>query len=187
MKKKCWNCGKETCNSDFFCKYCGKIQETEIENEFELFGIKESVIISLEKLEESYLGLQAKFHPDKFINLSEKEIDISTIYSSKINEIYSKLKSNVSRISLMLKNLGYENLNENNSFDDPDTLNEIMEINEEYMFSHDLAKKREIKEKIIEMIKKILLDIQEMFENKEFDKISKNNIKLSYLEKIIKK
>ena len=37
------------------------------------------------------------------------------------------------------------------------------------------------------MIKKTLTEIEKYFKNNEYEKISKNNIKLSYLEKIIEK
>lgn len=185
MKHKCWNCGKETSKQEFFCSHCGKIQEGIKVNEFELFGMKESILISIDKLEESYLRLQSKFHPDKFINLSEKEREISTIYSSKVNEIYEMLKNNVSRINLILKLSGYNNYDESKSFDDPETLNEIMEIQEEFMFTNNLEKKRKIKDKINKIKKKILTDMEELFGKREYKEISKNNVKLSYLEKIL--
>lgn len=187
MKNKCWSCSKESSKPEFFCIHCGKIQEGVEVNEFELFGMKESILISIDKLEESYLRLQSKFHPDKYINLSEKEREISTIYSSKVNEIYEKLRNNVSRINLILKLSDFEDYDEGKSFDDPETLNEIMEIQEEFMFTDNLEIKQKIKDKVNKMIKETITDIEKYFENNEYEKISKNNIKLSYLEKILEK
>jgi hypothetical protein len=62
-----------------------------------------------------------------------------------------------------------------------------MEIQEEFMFTDNLKIKQKIKDKVNKMIKETLTDIEKYFENNEYEKISKNNIKLSYLEKIIEK
>ena len=40
-------------------------------NYFELFSLKQDLDPDLEELELKYFQLQAKFHPDKFINSSE--------------------------------------------------------------------------------------------------------------------
>ncbi|GIR93466.1 MAG: hypothetical protein CM15mP93_16530 [Thiotrichaceae bacterium] len=42
-------------------------------NYFELFSLKQDLDPDLEELELKYFQLQAKFHPDKFINSSDSE------------------------------------------------------------------------------------------------------------------
>ena len=59
---------------------------------FELFGLNIEVSIELEELNERYLALQSKFHPDKFINSSNMEKSHATTNSTYINDAYNTLK-----------------------------------------------------------------------------------------------
>ena len=184
MGKNCWNCKAEVSPKDFFCKFCKKIQENVEINEFEIFSMEKKVLINLDLLEKKYLELQMTFHPNKFIGLSKKEIEISNMYSSKINEAYNSLKNYVDRINLIIKNSGVSVINYHESYKNSDLLEDIMEIQEEFLFE-EVNQKKKIKKKIKNLIDEILIDTEELYKKRDYNQMLKNSIKLSYLSKIL--
>ena len=142
------------------------------------------VLINLDLLEKKHLELQMTFHPNKFISLSKKEIEISNKYSSKINEAYNTLKNNVNRINLILMKSGVSIINHNETYKNSELLEDIMEIQEEFMFAEIDNKK--IKERIKKLIDEILLDTEELYKKGDYNQMLNNSIRLSYLSKILK-
>ena len=145
--------------------------------------IKE-VLINLDLLEKKYLELQMTFHPNKFISLSKKEIEISNKYSSKINEAYNTLKNNVNRINLILMKSGVSIINHDETYKNSELLEDIMEIQEEFMFA-EIDNKKKIKERIKKLIDEILLDTEELYKKGDYNQMLNNSIRLSYLSKIL--
>ena len=184
MGKKCWNCKAEVLPKDFFCKSCKKIQENVEIDEFEIFSMDKRVLINLDLLEKKHLELQMTFHPNKFISLSKKEIEISNKYSSKINEAYNTLKNNVNRINLILMKSGVSIINHNETYKNSELLEDIMEIQEEFMFA-EIDNKKKIKERIKKLIDEILLDTEELYKKGDYNQMLNNSIRLSYLSKIL--
>ena len=184
MGKKCWNCKAEVLPKDFFCKSCKKIQENVEIDEFEIFSMDKRVFINLDLLEKKHLELQMTFHPNKFISLSKKEIEISNKYSSKINEAYNTLKNNVNRINLILMKSGVSIINHNETYKNSELLEDIMEIQEEFMFA-EIDNKKKIKERIKKLIDEILLDTEELYKKGDYNQMLNNSIRLSYLSKIL--
>jgi len=182
----CWNCNKSVSSSDAICNNCGKIQPPNSKDDFKLMGMDRNFNLDLDKLETSYLNLQQLFHPDKFSNLSEREKKYSTIFSSMINEAYQNLKNPVSRASLLLELEGVDRSLEENSFNDPEILEEIMEIQNKFLDSDDLESKKIVLKDINNSLLETTRDISKSFEEKKYDIAQKLNIKLSYLEKIKK-
>ncbi len=153
---------------------------------FELFGLKKSIKIDTDFLEERLLELQSNFHPDKFINGSEKEKNISHNLSSKINESYNLLLDNVSRINLILKSSGYKINKESKSFEDKSVLIEIMDLQSQCLLIDTAEQKNKMINKINEIIDKTIEEILKKFNLKQYVDVYKLNIKLSYLEKMKK-
>ena len=184
MGKKCWNCKAEVLPKDFFCKLCNKIQENVEIDEFEIFSMDKRVLINLDLLEKKHLELQMTFHPNKFISLSKREIEISNKYSSKINEAYNTLKNYVNRINLILMKSGVSIINHNETYKNSELLEDIMEIQEELMFA-EFDNKKKIKERIKKLIDEILLDTEELYKKGDYNQMLNNSIRLSYLSKIL--
>ncbi|ETO01395.1 Co-chaperone protein HscB [Reticulomyxa filosa] len=86
-----------------YCEKCGKILPINTSNYFDIFAIAESFEVDLPGLEKRLYALQALNHPDKFIQASIKEKDISTHNSSIINQGYKVLKNVHRRAEYMLK------------------------------------------------------------------------------------
>ena len=184
MEKKCWNCKAEVLPKDFFCKFCKKIQDDVEINEFEIFSMDKKVLIDLDLLEKKYLELQMIFHPNKFISLSKREMEISNKYSSIINEAYNTLKSHVNRINLILMKSGVSITNHDETYKNSELLEDIMEIQEEFMLA-EVDKKKKIKEKTKKLIDEILLDTEELYKKGNYKQMLNNSVRLSYLSKIL--
>ena len=123
------------------------------------------------------------FHPNKFISLSKREIEISNKYSSKINEAYNTLKNHVNRINLILMKSGVSIINHDETYKNSELLEDIMEIQEEFMFAE--VDKKKIKERIKKLIDEILLDTEELYKKGDYNQMLNNSIRLSYLSKIL--
>ena len=173
-----------------FCKKhklnISSIKELTEIDPFELFDIEKGIKIDNELLEEKLLGLQSKFHPDRFINSSEDEKSFSHNLSSKINESYNILLDNVSRINLMLKNHGYKISEDSKSFEDKSVLIEIMDLQSECLLLDTVEQKNKMIKKINEIIDHTIEEILKKFNLKQYVDVYKLNIKLSYLEKMRK-
>ena len=180
----CWNCQNIIPPNIFLCQKCNKIQPPKQVNEFRLLGISEEFDLDLEELEDAYLKLQQLFHPDKYSQLSEKEIKYSTLLSSMINEAYQKLNSSISRASVLLQLNGINSHPEDSSFNDSQVLEEIMEIQNEFLEAEDSEQKKISIKKLNSRISETIDDLSRSFKKKDYEIAKKLNIKLSYLEKI---
>ena len=180
----CWNCQNIIPPNIFLCQKCNKIQPPKQVNEFRLLGISEKFDLDLEELEDAYIKLQQIYHPDKYSQLSEKEIKYSTLLSSMINEAYQKLNSSISRASVLLQLKGINSHSEDSSFNDSQVLEEIMEIQNEFLEAEDTEQKKISIQKLNSRITKTINDLSRSFKKKEYEIAKKLNIKLSYFEKI---
>ena len=184
VKSICWNCESTLPQNIFLCPKCNKIQPPKQLDEFKLLGISEKFDLDLEELENAYLKLQQLFHPDKFSQLSDKEIKYSTLLSSMINEAYQKLNNSTSRATTLLKLNGFNSHLEEGSFNDTEVLEEIMEIQNEFLEAENYQKKQSSIEKLNLRISETTNELSRSFKNKNYEIANKLNIKLSYLEKI---
>ena len=150
----------------FLCQKCNKIQPPKQVNEFKLLGISEKFDLDLEELEDAYLKLQQLFHPDKYSQLSEKEIKYSTLLSSMINEAYQKLNSSISRATVLLQLNGINSHPEDSSFNDSQVLEEIMEIQNEFLEAEDSEQKRYQFKNLTQELQKQLMIYQYHLKNK---------------------
>ncbi len=180
----CWNCQNVIPANSFLCKKCNKIQPPKQVDEFKLLGISEKFDLDLEELENAYLKLQRLFHPDKYSQLSDKEIKYSTLLSSMINDAYQKLNNSISRASILLKLNGFNSHSEDQSFNDPEVLEEIMDIQNNFLEAENFEKKKSSIQKLNLKISETINNLSISFDKKEYKVAERLNIKLSYLEKI---
>ncbi len=73
------------------------------QNHFELFGLPPRFDLDLACLEQSYRSLQARVHPDRFVQASDAERRRSMQASMHANEAYSTLKHPLARACYLLK------------------------------------------------------------------------------------
>ena len=141
-------------------------------------------LIDLNVLEDKYLELQSKLHPDKFVNSSQNEKDFSNEHSSRINESYKLLKNNVSRANIILKSNGYDLEKESKTFGDEKMLEDIMDLQSKCMLAENEISKKKIRNEIKEVIDETINELNLLFKKKSWKEAYNLNVKLSYLEKM---
>lgn len=72
------------------------------QSHFALFGLDERFDVDEPALEEAYILLQKRFHPDRYASLPDHERRAATQWSMRINEGYQTLKDQLSRAIYML-------------------------------------------------------------------------------------
>lgn len=97
---------------------------------FALFGLPKKLWIEMAALEQKFLQLSWRLHPDNFVNASETERELSLKRSSELNDAYRTLQEPVARVEYLL---GLENMRkegEHKQQAPPELLEEVFELNE---------------------------------------------------------
>jgi molecular chaperone HscB len=126
----CWNC-HERAKGTHFCPSCGKLQQLPGNADyFALFERPRKLWIDMNSLEQKFLQLSWKLHPDNFVNATETERELSLKRSSELNDAYRTLRDPVARVEYLL---GIENMRkegEHKQQAPPELLEEVFELNE---------------------------------------------------------
>jgi molecular chaperone HscB len=97
---------------------------------FAIFGLPRKLWIEMNALEQKFLQLSWKLHPDNFVNATEPERELSLKRSSELNDAYRTLRDPVARVEYLL---GLENMRkegEHKQQAPPELLEEVFELNE---------------------------------------------------------
>ena len=97
---------------------------------FELFGLPRRLWIEMGALEQKFLQLSWKLHPDNFVNASEHERALSLRRSSELNDAYRTLCDPVGRVEYLLGIEGARKEGEHKQQAPPELLEEVFELNE---------------------------------------------------------
>ena len=97
---------------------------------FSLFGLPRKLWIEMSTLEKKFLELSWKLHPDKFVNASAQEQELSLKSSSELNDAYRALRDPVARVEYLLELEGMRKEGEHKQQAPPELLEEVFELNE---------------------------------------------------------
>ena len=97
---------------------------------FALFGMPRKLWIEMSALEQKFLQLSWKLHPDNFVNASEEEREASLKRSSELNDAYRTLRDPVARVEYLLAIEGERQEGEKKQQAPPELLEEAFELNE---------------------------------------------------------
>jgi len=126
----CWNCHERTLGIHF-CQSCGKLQQLPGSADyFALFEMPRKLWIRMDSLEQKFLQLSWKLHPDNFVSATELERELSLKRSSELNDAYRTLRDPIARVEYLL---GIENMRkegEHKQQAPPELLEEVFELNE---------------------------------------------------------
>jgi len=126
----CWNCHERTVGTHF-CSSCGKVlQVPEHSDYFAMFEIPRKLWIEMGALEQKFLQLSWKLHPDNFVNATAEEREISLKRSSELNDGYRTLRDPVARVEYLLAIEGARKEGRNKQQAPPELLEEVFELNE---------------------------------------------------------
>lgn len=126
----CWNCHERTLGTHF-CSSCGKLlQLPQAVDYFALFEMPRKLWIEMNGLEQKFLQLSWKLHPDNFVNATETERELSLKRSSELNDAYRTLRDPVGRVEYLLGIEGARKEGEHKQQAPPELLEEVFELNE---------------------------------------------------------
>ncbi len=126
----CWNCHERALGTHF-CPSCGKLlQLPQAVDYFALFEMPRNLWIEMSGLEQKFLQLSWKLHPDNFVNASEQEREFSLKRSSELNDAYRTLRDPVARVEYLLGIEGTRKEGEHKQQAPPELLEEVFELNE---------------------------------------------------------
>jgi molecular chaperone HscB len=97
---------------------------------FAIFSLPRKLWIEMHLLEQKFLQLSWKLHPDNFVNASEAERESSLKESSRLNDAYRTLKEPVARVEYLLAIEGARKEGEQKQQAPPELLEEVFELNE---------------------------------------------------------
>src|ERR1700676_1384316 len=97
---------------------------------FLLFGLPRKLWVEMSALEKKFLELSWKLHPDKFVNASPAEQELSLRASSELNDAYRVLCDPVARAEYLLELEGMRKEGEQKQQAPPELLEEVFELNE---------------------------------------------------------
>jgi len=97
---------------------------------FELFEVPRKLWIEMSAFEKKFLELSWKLHPDKFVNASAEEQELSLRRSSELNDAYRVLRDPVARVEYLLEIEGMRKEGEHKQQAPPELLEEVFELNE---------------------------------------------------------
>src|SRR3984893_3172404 len=126
----CWSCHERTLGTHF-CSRCGKLlQLPRAVDYFALFEMPRKLWIEMKGLEQKFLQLSWKLHPDNFVNATETERDLSLKHSSELNDAYRTLRDPVGRVEYLLGIEGARREGEHKQQAPPELREEGFELNE---------------------------------------------------------
>src|SRR3989440_10290437 len=126
----CWNCHERT-SGTHFCASCGKLlQRPQAVDYFALFEMSRKLWIEMDGLEQKFLQLSWKLHPDNFVNATERERELALKRSAELNDAYRTLRDPVGRVEYLLEIEGARKEGEHKQQAPPELLEEVFELNE---------------------------------------------------------
>ncbi len=126
----CWNCHERTIGTHF-CSGCGKVLQLPQQTDyFAMFEVPRRLWLEMGELEQKFLQLSWKLHPDNFVNATPEEREISLKRSSELNDAYRTLRDPISRVEYLLAIEGMRKEGENKQKAPPELLEEVFELNE---------------------------------------------------------
>ncbi len=97
---------------------------------FAVFGLPRKLWLEMSLLEQKFLQLSWKLHPDNFVNASDAERELSLQRSSELNDAYRVLRDPVARVEYLLELEGERKEGEKKQQAPPELLEEVFELNE---------------------------------------------------------
>jgi len=97
---------------------------------FAIFGLPRKLWIEMSALEQKFLQLSWKLHPDNFVNAPEPERELSLKRSSELNDAYRTLRDPVARVEYLLEIEDARKEGQHKQQAPPELLEEVFELNE---------------------------------------------------------
>uniref|UniRef100_A0A1B6D1F7 J domain-containing protein n=1 Tax=Clastoptera arizonana TaxID=38151 RepID=A0A1B6D1F7_9HEMI len=188
LTKNCWKCGEELKHILVFCDKCNSFQKMNtVINYFEIFGIENyNYDINRLELSQRYRKIQSILHPDRFMNKTKEEIQMSEDYSALVNKAYFILLDPLER-GLYMLHLNGEQISEDSGHMDNHFLMKIMDINEEIENETDPNKLLNLYETNKTVLDKLSKEVNDAFEKCDITAAKEKLTKMKYYSSIQEK
>ena len=151
-------------------------------NYFKLLLIEPSFLIDRQLLENNYLELRKKYHPDMAKSASEKKIFLSTSFD--LNNAYEILTDDFTRASYILS-LSKIDINQYHSEKLKEMIRNVFEESEMLeMISEKKKLDKFLEEKKLKK-RKLLLEMKDSFLKRDLDDFALQTIHLKYVNRLI--
>lgn len=181
----CWHCLHSQVH-DNYCEACQTYQDAESESFFTLLSLPVGYSLDKALLEQQYLKLQQRFHPDKFTRRSREDQLKSLSYSTLINEAYATLTSPVKRAEYLLHLQGiWMDGDELAIKPDQAMLLQMMEWREELHDAKDVKQVQSIISTLKQLEKETEVLLAQSFESKDWSKAGQQTLLLQYINKTL--
>ena len=155
---------------------------------FALFGLPEDYDIEPSELAASFRGLQAKYHPDRFVNSDEQQRRVAVQTTGLINEANETLKSSRLRARYMLILRGIDFDDEIDTTSDGLFLMHQMEMREaleDVVNANDpLARVDDIAQDVEVQMDALKGDFVDNFEAGNYSEAKENVLKMKFFERL---
>ena len=155
-------------------------------NYFKLFSLPTDFLIDQSNLANSYRELQKRYHPDKFVMLSDSERLTAMQKSTEINDAYQTLKNSCLRAQYLLLLAGVDIALEQRTLQDTDFLMQQMVWREkiESFTEDDEDEIEHLSENIQQQVDDLESDIQKQLDVQEFEATANSVRKLKFMLKL---
>jgi molecular chaperone HscB len=157
-------------------------------NYFDIIGIEPKYEIDKVEVENKYIELQKKYHPDNYVPCEEEDNDDAILYNAlKINTAYNILMDDLKRAIYLLKTHNFDIENDANKIMiDNNILKDIFMEREYIEYLDDDQLLKTALDETIEKIKNIILQLSQAFSNNEYLKALQLTVQFKYLD-VLKK
>lgn len=143
---------------------------------FAILGFEKTYSLNLEVLEKRYFEEQKKTHPDRFI-LSTADAKAQALQkSTALNQAYLFLKDPLKRAAFLIEAYGFEPLTH-----DLESLSQAM------LWSERIDAGENIKPELSQEKERFFRDLEESFEEKDYEKARKALYRLTYVQKALER
>ncbi|HMD44007.1 MAG TPA: Fe-S protein assembly co-chaperone HscB [Candidatus Acidoferrum sp.] len=126
----CWSCHERTLGTHF-CSSCGKMLQLPQQSDyFAMFEMPRKLWLEMGGLEQKFLQLSWRLHPDNFVNATTEEREISLKRSSELNDAYRTLRDPIARVEYLLSIEGMRKEGTTKQQAPANLLEEVFELNE---------------------------------------------------------
>ena len=126
----CWSCHERTLGTHF-CSSCGKMLQLPQQSDyFAMFEMPRKLWLEMSGLQQKFLQLSWKLHPDNFVNATNEEREISLKRSSELNDAYRTLRDPIARVEYLLSIEGARKEGTTKQQAPANLLEEVFELNE---------------------------------------------------------
>ena len=158
---------------------------TEEEDPFSLFGIPRSFAVDERVLEERYLRLQSRYHPDLFVNADDETRTKAQLNSCTLNDAFENLKDPVKRSACLLKLANHPSAAlEEATIADAELLEEALELRQALSEANNGEQLDTIIKNQRSKSERCLAELAAAFAEGDLAKADKRAVKLRYLGKL---